>query len=106
MKRIRTMWQRTPKPMRDIQQRQVLEISDLRAEAQQLRADGRNLLVQRDEARRVLELLANVKRVDVVITPPGEGLTTYYAVHGRNQITPVFGVLPGDKILVARKRIL
>lgn len=111
--RVRTAWQRTPKIIREAVDEGQSLISDqaktierLRQEADQLRADGRNLLVQRDTAQRALTLLWKVEKLDVVITPPGDGLTTYYAITSRNQIMPIFGVMPGDKILVSRKKVL
>lgn len=67
----------------------------------QLRADGRALLLARNEAERALKIITLCKRIDVVIPAPTERSTTFYIL-GHNTAQPVFGVSPGDTILLAR----
>lgn len=107
-KRIRTVWQRTPKSIREAVEESNKLIDDLIADKDQLRADNRNLLVQRDSAQHALTLLAGVEKIDTVITPDPRkaGLVRFFTVTDYGEIIPIFATLPGDKILITRKKIL
>lgn len=118
-KRIRTPWQRTPKIIREcvdegnrlqhdmqtIIDRLNAEIVGLKSQRDMVQAGYNNMLVQRDEAQHTLKILANVEKIDVVIPAIQNGHATYYVVR-QHKIEPVFGTNPGDKILLARKKIL
>jgi hypothetical protein len=111
-KRIRSVWQRTPKIMREVIDESQLLLKDQDAIIERLKGEVRvkaveisNLKVQRDEVKYALKVVTDVEKIDVVIPALPEHSATYYVVNGHT-IFPVFGTQPGDKILLARKKVL
>lgn len=110
-KRVRTAWQRTPKIIREaIEEGQLLlrdqEVLIERYKTQRDAADrmAGDLRVLLNEAEHAVKLVTDVDvaKIDVVIPAEPDRVSQYYVV-SKNMITPVFGMQPGDKILIARK---
>lgn len=104
-RRIRTVYQRTPMAMREIIERHERINRDLTIEVARLRGENANQKAELSQAKFMLNLMTGIEKVDVVIPVPREGITTYFIID-HNHAMPIFGVQPGDKILLARKKIL